>query len=170
MRTRAKVGLVVGGYLAALLAAWATVAAYIALTDGPDRQASSGMYAFGDGLLFLALFGVAAVPATGAALYFSRPFHAFWRVLSVAAIAITATGLAAVIVYFAARIASAGALVQSWSAYAVLRILAAPFVALALLLTGLFAPLRPARIILWCATFIEAAAFASVVLTWLLSK
>ena len=88
-----------GGYVLALLVAWAIVTTYIALTDGPDRQASGGMYAFGDSLLFLALFGVAAVPATGAALYFVRPFHAFWRALSVAALAITATGVAAVGVY-----------------------------------------------------------------------
>ena len=158
----------VGGYVLALLLAWATVTVHIALTDGPDRQASSGMSAFGDALLFLALFGVAAIPPTGAALYFARPYHASWRALSVAALAITGTGLAAVGVYFAARIAGTGALLQSWSTYAVLRILVAPLVALAFLLSGLFAPLRPARIILWCATFIEAAAFTSVVLTWLI--
>jgi hypothetical protein len=168
MRTRAKVGLVVGGYVLAFLLAWATVAAYIALTDGPDRQASGGMYAFSDSLMFLALFGVAALPATGGALYFARPYHAFWRAASVAALAITATGLAAVAVLFAARIAGAGSALEPWSMYAVLRILAAPLFALAFLLSGLFAPLRPARIILWVATFIEVAAFIAVALTWLI--
>ena len=168
MRTSAKVGLVVGGYVLAILFAWGTVAAYIALTDGPDRQASSGMYAFSDSLMFLALFGLAAIPPTGGALYFARPYHAFWRALSVAALVITATGLAAVAVLFAARIAGASAVVQSWSMYAVLRILVAPLLALAFLLSGLFSPLRPARIILWGATFIEAAAFTAVALTWLI--
>lgn len=158
----------IGGYVLALLLAWVTVTVHIALTDGPDRQASSGMSAFGDALLFLALFGVAAVPVTGAALYFARPYHRFWRALSVAALAITATGLVAVGVHFATRSAGAGALLQSWSPYAGLRILMAPLVALTFLLSGLFAPLRPARIILWGATFIEAAAFTSVALTWLI--
>jgi hypothetical protein len=170
VRTRDKVGLVVGGYVLALLFAGGSVAAYISLMDSPDRQASSGMSAFSDALLFLALFGAAAVPPTGAALYFARPYHAFWRALSVAAIAITTTGLAAVGVLFADWVsgASAGAPLESWSPYAVLRILVAPLVALAFLLSGLFAPLRPAKVILWGATFIEAAAFTSVVLTWLI--
>jgi hypothetical protein len=39
-----------------------------ALTDSPDRQASSGVYAFGDSLLFLAVFGLAA--ETAAFAYF----------------------------------------------------------------------------------------------------
>ena len=90
MRTSAKVGLVVGGYVLAILLAWGTVAAYIALTDGPDRHASSGMYACSDSLMFLALCGVAAIPPTGGALYLARPYHAFWRALSVAALVITA--------------------------------------------------------------------------------
>jgi hypothetical protein len=39
-----------------------------ALTDSPDRQVSSGVYAFGDSLLFLAVFGLAA--ETAAFAYF----------------------------------------------------------------------------------------------------
>jgi hypothetical protein len=48
MRTRGKVALVVPGYVVAVLLAAGVVAAYVALTDSPDRQASSGMYAFGE--------------------------------------------------------------------------------------------------------------------------
>ena len=166
MKTRAKIALVVCGYVGALLVASAIVAVYVAATSGPDRQAYSGMYAFGDSLLFLAVFGVAAVPATGSALFFLRPYPSFWRVLSVVAPAIAATGLAAFVVYFAAQTAGAGSLLHSWSGLAVLRILVAPLLALAFLLSGLFASSRSSRIALFVAALIEAAVFAGVALMW----
>jgi len=156
MRTPAKLALVATGYVAAFLAALGIVALYVASTAGPDRQASSGMYAFGDSLLFLAVFGLAAVPATGAGLFFLRPHLAFWRVLAVAAVAIAVTGLAALGVCVAARAADAGPALHSWSAFAVLRILVAPVVALAFLVSGAFAPRPAARLALWGATISEA--------------
>jgi hypothetical protein len=58
MRTRGKVALVATGYIVAVLVSAGVVALYVTLADSPDRQASSGMYAFGDSLLFLAVFGV----------------------------------------------------------------------------------------------------------------
>src|SRR3979411_2190452 len=130
MRPLARVGLVLGGYVVAFVVASALVAVYVAAASGPDRQASSGMYAFGDDLLFLAVFGIAAVPASGAALFFLKPYRSFWLALSVAALGIAATGLAAVIGYVAARTADAPSLLQTWSALAVLRILVAPLFAL----------------------------------------
>jgi hypothetical protein len=86
MRASAKVGLIAIGYVAAVLVAFGLVAIHVAFTSGPDRQ-SSGMYAFGDSLLLLAVFGVASVPASSAALFLLRPYRAFWLVLSVVALA-----------------------------------------------------------------------------------
>ena len=60
MKPAAKVTLILGGYVLAILVAFAVVSIYVAATSGPERQASSGMYAFGDSLLFLAVFGFAA--------------------------------------------------------------------------------------------------------------
>ena len=117
--------------------------------------------------VFLAVFGVAAVPPTGAALFFLRPYRSFWRALSVAALTIAVTGLAAFIEYVAARTAAAGSILHVWSWLAVLRILAAPLFAVAFLLSGLFAPNRSYRIALLVSTLIEAVAFAYVALTWL---
>ena len=68
-------GLVIGGYVAACLLASGVVYVYQLFTDNAVAQASSGMYAFGDLLLFLAVFGVLALFPTGLALYFS--FRAF---------------------------------------------------------------------------------------------
>ena len=161
MRAAAKFGLVVAGYVAAFLVAATGVAINVAWTAGPDRQASSGMAAFGDSLLFLALFGLAAVLPTAAGLFFLRPYHLFWQVLAIAAVVIAATGLASLGVSVAARAAPAGPIIHSWSAFAVLRILVAPMIALAFLVSGVFAPRRPARIALLAATVSEAIVFAS---------
>ena len=61
---------------------------YIAATNVPDRQVYGAMYDFGDSLLFLGTLGLAAVPATGAALFFLRGRPAFWKILSISALAI----------------------------------------------------------------------------------
>jgi hypothetical protein len=65
-----KVALVAGGYVAAALIAATAVAIGGADTSGPDAQASSGMSAFGDALLFVAVFGICALVPTAAALFF----------------------------------------------------------------------------------------------------
>jgi len=166
MRVAGKVGLVATGYVGAFLVASAIVAIYIASTSGPDRQTYGAMYAFGDDLLFLGVFAVAAVPPTGATLFFLRSYRTFWRVLSIMALSVAATGLAAFIAYMAARTANAGSILHGWSGPASLRILVAPPLALAFFLSSLFAPNRRFRIALFLATLIEVAAFAYVALTW----
>ena len=66
----AKLGLVTGGYAAACLIASGVVYVWELFTQGPIAQASSGMYAFGDLLLFIGIFGVLALIPTGLAVYF----------------------------------------------------------------------------------------------------
>ena len=166
MKPLAGVGLVLGGYVVAFVVASALVSVYVAATSGPDRQAYSAMYGFGDDLLFLAVFGIAAVPAGGAALFLLKPYRAFWLALSVAALGIAATSLAALIGYVAARTADAPSLLHTWSGLAALRILVAPLFALGFLLSGLLAPNRSSRFALLVATVVEVAAFAYVALIW----
>ena len=72
-------------------------------TSTPDRQTYAAMYAFGDSLLFLAVFGVAALVPTGAACFFLRPYPAFWRAITTAAIALTVTAAAALAAYLAGQ-------------------------------------------------------------------
>lgn len=66
----AKVGLVIGGYLAACLIASGLVYVWELFTQGSIAQASSGMYAFGDLLLSIGVFGALALIPTGLAVYF----------------------------------------------------------------------------------------------------
>ena len=166
MKPTVKISLIISGYVLAFLVAWAVVAVYISATSGPDRQDYGGMYAFGDALLFLGVLGMASVPATGAALYFLRPYRTFWRALSVAALAIATTAVAALMSYFAARAGDSSSALGGWADYAILRILVAPLFALGFFISALFAPARPYRITLLLATAAETAAFACLGLIW----
>src|SRR5579871_4305392 len=145
MKPITKVGLVLGGYVLAVLVALAVLMLYMAFTGGPDRDLYGGMYAFGDTMLFLWVFAVAATVPTGAALYFLRGYRSFWVVLAVVALAIAATAVAALIGEFAARGAAPGSGLAMWASYGVLRILVAPLFALAFFVSGVFAPIRGAR-------------------------
>jgi hypothetical protein len=165
LRPVAKAGLVALGYVAAFAIALLVVRIYIAATSGLDRQTYGEMFAFGDSLLFLAVFGLAAVPATGAALFFLRPHPAFWVTLSLAALAVAATSLAALLMDAAPMAFDSSPLLHSWSAFAVLTILVAPLFAIFFLLSGLFAPSRSARISLTAATVVELAVVAHFAFT-----
>src|SRR6266480_5921488 len=98
MKPFLKIVVVASGYIAAFLVASATVFFRVASTSGPYAQASSGMYAFGDSVVFVAVFGVLALVPTGGALYFLRPYRRFWMVLSTLCLAVAVTGLKAAIV------------------------------------------------------------------------
>ena len=156
----AKAGLVAAGYAGAGAVAFAVVAIYVAFTSGPDRAASSGMYAFGDSLLFLAVFGLAAIPASGAAFYFLRPHRAFWRAFAAASLAIAATGLVALADYLSARGIDAAPLLGVWSPLSVLRILVAPLFGLTFFLSAVFAPRSALRLTLLGTTAVEGVVFA----------
>jgi hypothetical protein len=118
------------------------------------------MYDFGDSLLFLAVFGVAALPPTVAALFFLRPHPLFWKVSSIGALAMAATAVAALFACLAP-----GAF-RTWSALAPLRVFLAPLMALLFLLSALFAPTRSFKRTFAIATAIEATLFVSVAFTW----
>lgn len=66
----AKFAIVIGGYLAACLAASAVVYVWQLLTQDASAQASAGMYAGGDFFLFIAVFGLLALIPTGLGFFF----------------------------------------------------------------------------------------------------
>ena len=70
MKPLFEVAIVAGGYLLAFFVACAAVALHAALTSGSGGQASAGMSAFGDLILFVAVFGLIAVVPTGAMFFF----------------------------------------------------------------------------------------------------
>ena len=163
MSRTAKLLLVVAGYAIALLVALGATQAHQVATSGPAWQGYSGMLAFGDSVLFLGVFGLTAVPATGAALYFLRPVRLFWQIASITALAIAATGLAAFFGYLLFRSAQPASMLVSLTP---IRVLLAPLFGTAFFLGLLFAPSRPGRLAFLAATVIEAVVFISVAFIW----
>ena len=90
MKTVSKVGLVIGGYIAAFGIAWTVD--YVLGRLNTSADPNGGMQAFGDMLRFLGLFAVLALFPTVLALYFLRPVEKFWDIFSIAALVIAATG------------------------------------------------------------------------------
>ena len=168
MKARIKIALVLAGCMAALLLASAAVAVRIATTSGPDAQASAGMYAFGDGLLFIAVFSVIALFPTALALWFLRPYRWFWIALSITALMIAATGLLAASTYaLAAHLTiPRESPLMIGADLAVLRMLLAPPLATAFGLAGVIASNRVSRWLLLAAAGTEVAVAGYAVLHW----
>ena len=142
----AKAGIVVGGYVASLLLAFGVVSIYILQTGGPDRTTYGAMYAFGDDLLFIAVFGVSSTIPTGLALLFLRQSRRFWFALSLGALVVASTGLGAVALT-AVPPQTLGESLNAWSMLAFPRLFVSPFFAVAFGLSALFAPKSRSR---WC--------------------
>ena len=128
-----------GGYVAAILLAFGVVFIYINFTSGPYRDASSGMYAFGDSLLFIAVFGVISTIPTGLALVFLRQSRKFWIALCVVALVVASTSLAAVAVILleSRKLMFSASL---WPGLSAIRLFMSPFIAASVGLSALFAP------------------------------
>jgi hypothetical protein len=156
MSRRYKLGVVLGGYVAALLVACATTYVHAAIEARIDpAQASGGMQAFGDSLLFVGLFGFLALIPTALALYFLRPFEKFWTVFSVASLAIAATGpVAALMIGMSHESPGAGMAVSFWG---LLKVLGAPLFGIGFLICAGIAPMRRSRRVLLAAAAIEFA-------------
>jgi len=165
----AKTGAVVGGYAVAFVVASAVVAARAARMKLPAAQASGGMQAFGDSLLFLAVFWIIAIVPTGMALFFLRPYRRFWSVLSAAALGLAGTGLAASTVYIIAsgRAEPGPSSLAMCASVAVLRLLLAPLLTGTFVLSALVAPDRRSRWMLLTAAVIEGAGVLAAILRWL---
>jgi hypothetical protein len=160
-----KVAGVAGGYVAACLMAAAAVAVQNAHRDVPAAEASGGMYAFGDSLLFLAVFGVVALVPTGFALAQLRGRARVWSVLSSLAVAIALTGLTAAIVFSLGRHAPPSTL-ATLAGISVLRILVAPLLALTFGVCTILSPRGGPRSALVAATVMEAVVSAYAGVVW----
>src|SRR5829696_4141421 len=155
VKTLLKVAGVAGGYVAAWLVASGVVAFRVARLDVSAAQASSGMHAFGDSLLFLGVFGVAALVPSGVALSLLRDPGRVWAVLSTLALAIAVTGMTSAILFAVGSHAPPSTL-ETLAGFSVLRILVAPVLALTFLVCTLFAPRGGSRSALVAATVMEA--------------
>jgi hypothetical protein len=166
MNPAVKLGTVALGYVVAFAVASIAVAVRVANTSGPEAQASSGMYAFGDLVVFCGVFGVVALIPTALALYWLRTHRPFWLGLSALGVVIAATGVAAAVLFALGRQAVEPSPLAIWAAFSVLRILAAPGFAVAFLLAAVLAPFSVPRFAFSGAAAAEAAVTAYGGLVW----
>jgi hypothetical protein len=158
-----KLGIIVAGYVTAFVVAYLAVHVRQLQTRADPLAASSGMYAFGDLSLFLAVFGFVALAPTGLGLYYLRPVRRLWAVWSIGCMALAGTGLvAALVIMFVSHDPRWGVAVS----FAVLRMFGAPLLAPLFMLTALIAPTRRTRLALLSATAVEAAVSIYTVLHW----
>jgi hypothetical protein len=158
-RPLAKCAIVIAGYAAACLIANAFVNARD-LRMSAQAQDSPGMYAWGDLILFLEVFGLGAILPTGLALYFLRPIQGFWIMFTIGAVAFAATGLgAALIVALTSRLVhdQTRSLANILAAIGGLREMMSPAAGVTFLLATLTAPTRRIRLALLAVTLIEGS-------------
>jgi hypothetical protein len=160
-----KLIVLAAGYIAALVIAVAAVALRIKFLSGPDEEASSGMYAFGDALLFVTVFSICALVPSGAALFFLRPYRRFWLVFSALVVAVAVTGVPAAYLFQVGREPTASAF-PAWDVFLVLRLLVAPLLALTFLVCTALSPYRFARVALAAASALETAVSAYAGWVW----
>lgn len=160
-RPATKAGIVAGGFVAAAIAAALAVWIRVRLTQGPAAQASSGMHAFGDLFVGLAVFGALALGPFALALYWLRPVGRFWQLLARAAVAFVVTAPPALVVSGWLR-AAAG----TWALLADTRLAVMPLASLALAVCGIFAPETKGRLLLYCASLVEGGIFATLVFSY----
>jgi hypothetical protein len=168
MKALVKFGVVLAGYVAAVLAASAAVAVRVANTSGPDAQASAGMYAFGDGMLFVAVFSAVALFPTGLALWFLRPYRWFWTVLSSTALAVAITGIPAAALCVLERFLAIPreSVLEYLAALSFLRTIVSPPLVAAFVVAGVIAPTWRSRWVLLAAAGIEGAVAVYAVFQW----
>jgi hypothetical protein len=152
-----KLGLILAGYGVSLLLTYAAFSVWPRY-NGPD--ASGGMQAFGDFLLFAGLFGLFSLVATVAALLLLCPSEKFWTGFSTMSLAVAATGPLAAIMMGRPWVSPWAVLV--WGFFGLMRLLGTPLLALGFLICTFLASIKRARIFLFVAALMEAAVAAYV--------
>lgn len=158
LRPSAKVGIIFLGLVVAAVIAWVAVDISQRMSHVPAAERAGAMYAFGDMLFGVAVFGVAALVPIGLALYWLRPVGKFWVILSRLAIVWALTGFIAIAINHWSMPPMGW-----WTLLGNVRFGLMPLTALALVAAALFAPLAHFRWTLAAAAACDGLAFVGVV-------
>ena len=166
MSRSAKVGLVVGGYVAAILAGGVAAWLYDVRVAALPYDTSGGMYAAGQMMSSVAAFLVVSLIRTLLALWFLRRHERFWNTVGVLSVAFAAAGLLAVLLLRTATPRGALALV---GLLGLSQLLGMPLWTIAFLLFASLAPTRAARGKLMIAVGIELVIGICALVHWFIS-
>ena len=166
----AKIGLVLAGYVAAVLAAIAAGWLYDARVSSLPYDTSGGMYAAGEMLQSLAAFLVVALVPTLLALWFLRRNERFWNVVAVLSIAFAGLGLIAVLIPLATKGRTDHVALMLLELFGLAHLLGAPFWVIAFVLFAFLAPTRSTRRQMFVALGIEVAVGVCALVHWFVPR
>ena len=168
-----KIGIVIAGYILALIGAFVVTYIRELATQGTDVQASQGMFAFGQSMLFLLVFGVLALIPTVLAFYFLRSSEKFWNWFAVLSLAFSIMGLVVVIANAVMNANDANTL-SSFAAVlsliGVLGVFGAPLLIIGFLILAVIAPSAHPRLLLLASAGLEILAELYILVNFLLFK
>jgi len=170
MSRLAKVGLVIGGYVAAIVAGVVAAGLYNARVATLPYDTSGGMYAAGESMYSLAAFLVVALVPTLLGLWFLRGHERFWNAVAVASLAFAAAGLLAVLTPLVFRNATTNTTLLLVELLALSQLLGMPLWFLAIALFALLAPSRKTRRKLVAAAAVELVIGVCALVHWFVPR
>ncbi len=170
MARLAKVGIVVGGYVAAVIAAVIAAQLYNARMAAMPYDTSGGMYAGGEAITSLAVFLMVALVPTLLALWFLRGNERFWNTVAVASLVFAVVGFVAVLSPMVLQNATRSIAGLIMELVRVSHLLGAPFWFVAFVLFAFLAPSRLARRTLVAAIGVEFVTGVCVAVHWFLPR
>jgi hypothetical protein len=169
MTRRAKVGVVIAGYVAAIVAGVVAAWLYNVRMAAMPYDTSGGMYAGGEMLASLAAFLVVAMVPTLLALWFLRPHERFWNTVAVVSLVFAVAGLLAVLMPLVTHGTERGALMLV-SLLGLSQLLGMPLWFVAFAVFAILAPTRVARRNLVAAVCIELVIGACALVHWFVPR
>ena len=158
MNKSVKVGIVIAAYILACIAAYAATYIQELATRGTDAQASQGMFAFGQSILFMLVFGGLALIPTVLAFYFLRSSEKFWNGFALLCLTFSIVGI---MIVFMNALINAGILHISESSAAVVSLFGVlgafggPILIIGFLVLAVIAPSRRPRVFLLTSAGLE---------------
>jgi hypothetical protein len=145
MGRAAKVGIVVGGYVAAIVAGIAAGWFYDWRVSKLPYDTSGGMYAAGETLQSLAAFLVVALVPTLLGLWFIRAHTGFWKQVANASLVFAVAGLIAVLTPLVTHAQTSNVALMLVELFALAQLLGVPLWSGAFALFTLLAPTHEIR-------------------------
>src|SRR2546422_498069 len=162
----AKVGIVIGGYVVAIIAGVVSAQVYNARVSAVPYDTSGGMYAGGEMLSSLAAFLVVSLAPTLLGLWFLRRHTRFWNTVAVASLAFAGAGLLAVLTPLVVRGEPKHIAIMLLELLGLSQLLGVPLWFVAFVLFAFLAPTREARRKLVLAVGIEAVIGVCALVHW----
>jgi hypothetical protein len=170
MKPAAKVALVLGGYVLAVVAGVVASYLYNARVSALPYDTSGGMYAGGELLFSTAVFLAVALVPTLLALWFLRGQRRLWWAISLGSLGFAVAGLIAVLAPLLERGAPSSPAMVLVGLLGLAQLLGMPLWTAAFVLFAVIAPPGPARRLLLVAVGVELVIGVCALIHWFVPR